>query len=132
MATETTTTGDGMTGEMQTPGTTGYFTTEQLRAASVVPGAIFRFVAGERLMALHGTLEPNASLPLHSHPHEQITYVLTGSVAFQVGDERREMRPGDGLVILGGVMHGAVQVGDEGATIFEIFTPIREEYAKHL
>lgn len=120
------------TGAMQTPGTTGYFTVEQLRGVPLLPGATMRFVAGERLMALHGTLEPHASLPLHSHPHEQITYVLTGSVAFQVGDETREMRPGDGLVILGGVTHGAVRVGAEGATILEVFTPIREEYAKHL
>lgn len=129
MATETTRTTDG---EMQTPGTTGYFRAERLRGVPLLPGATMRFVAGERLMALHGTLEPHASLPLHSHPHEQITYVLTGSVAFQVGDETREMRPGDGLVILGGVTHGAVRVGPEGATILEIFTPIREEYAQHL
>ena len=120
------------TGAMQTPGTTGYFTIEQVRAVSFLPGATMRFVAGERLMALHGTLEPHASLPLHSHPHEQITYVLAGSVAFQVGEEKRDLHPGDGLVILGGVTHGAVQVGPEGATILEIFTPIREDYTKHL
>lgn len=93
-----------------------------------VPELSARFVAGEKLMAMFGRVEPNASLPLHSHPHEQITYVLEGAIHFQVGNEGHDLHPGEGLVIPGGVTHGGVRVGPEGCRFVEIFTPLREEY----
>lgn len=99
-----------------------------LQPLAAVPTLSARLVAGERLMAMFGTVEPNASLPLHSHPHEQITYVLTGAIHFQVGDEGHDLVPGDGLVIPGGVTHGGIRVGPEGCSFVEIFTPLRDEY----
>jgi quercetin dioxygenase-like cupin family protein len=93
-----------------------------------VPALTAGLVAGDRLMAMFGRVEPNASLPLHSHPHEQITYCLEGTVHFQVGDEGYDLSAGDGLVIPGGVTHGGIRVGPEGCRIVEIFTPLRDEY----
>lgn len=93
-----------------------------------VPALTARFVAGDRLFALFGQVEPNGSLPLHSHPHEQISYILEGAVRFQVGDVAYDLKPGEGLVIPGGVTHGAVQVGPEGCRMVEIFTPLRDDY----
>jgi quercetin dioxygenase-like cupin family protein len=93
-----------------------------------VPALTAGLVAGDQLMALFGRVEPNASLPLHSHPHEQISYVIEGMMHFQVGDEGYDLHPGEGLVIPGGVTHGAVRCGPEGATFVEVFTPLRQEY----
>jgi len=93
-----------------------------------VPTLKARLVAGDRLMAMFGNAEPNASLPLHSHHHEQITYVLEGAIHFQVDDEEHDLGPGEGLMIPGGVTHGGIQVGPEGCRFLEIFTPLRDEY----
>jgi quercetin dioxygenase-like cupin family protein len=93
-----------------------------------VPELKSRLVAGDRLLAMFGSAEPNASLPLHSHPHEQITYVLEGAIHFQVGDEEHDLGPGEGLMIPGGLTHGGVRVGPEGCRFVEIFTPLRDEY----
>ena len=93
-----------------------------------VPELKARLVAGDRLLAMFGTAEPNSSLPLHSHPHEQITYVLGGAIHFEVGGEGHDLGPGEGLVIPGGVTHGGVRVGPEGCQFVEIFTPLRDEY----
>jgi quercetin dioxygenase-like cupin family protein len=93
-----------------------------------VPELKSRLVAGDQLLAMFGNAEPNASLPLHSHPHEQITYVLEGAIHFQVGDEEHDLGPGEGLMIPGGVTHGGVRVGPEGCRFLEIFTPLRDEY----
>ncbi|MDQ6603855.1 MAG: cupin domain-containing protein [Chloroflexota bacterium] len=95
---------------------------------STVPELKARLVAGDRLLAMFGNAEPNASLPLHSHPHEQITYVLEGAIHFQVGDAGHDLVPGEGLVIPGGVTHGGIRVGPEGCRFVEIFTPLRDEY----
>jgi len=93
-----------------------------------VPALRARLVAGDQLMAMFGNAEPNASLPLHSHHHEQITYVLEGAIHFQVGEEKYDLGPGDGLMIPGGVTHGGIRVGPEGCRFLEIFTPLRDEY----
>jgi len=93
-----------------------------------VPALTARLVAGDKLMAMFGSVEPNASLPLHSHPHEQITICIEGTVHFQVGDAGYDLSPGEGLVIPGGITHGGVRVGPEGCSIIEIFTPLRDEY----
>lgn len=93
-----------------------------------VPTLKARLVAGDRLMAMFGNAEPNASLPLHSHHHEQITYVLEGAIHFKVGEEEHDLGPGEGLMIPGGVTHGGIRVGPEGCRFLEIFTPLRDEY----
>lgn len=93
-----------------------------------IPGAAIGIVAGDRLMVVHGYVEAGASLPLHSHPHEQVTYVLEGVAHLQVGDEARDLHPGDGAIIPGGATHGIVRVGPRGCTVLEINTPLREEY----
>lgn len=93
-----------------------------------VPELKARLVAGDRLLAMFGAAEPNSSLPLHSHPHEQITYVLEGAIHFEVGGEGYDLGPGEGLVIPGGVTHGGVRIGPEGCRFVEIFTPLRDEY----
>jgi quercetin dioxygenase-like cupin family protein len=91
-------------------------------------GLTARLLAGEHLMALFGHLEPGTTLPLHSHPHEQITYVLEGAASLQIGDDERELGPGDGALVPGGVTHGIVRVGPDGCAIIEVYTPVREEY----
>ncbi len=108
-------------------------TPQLFRVASIpvvhpLPPLTAQFVVGEHLMTMFGRIEPDASLPLHSHPHEQITYVTAGSVHFQVDGVGHDLVTGDGLVIPGGITHGAVQVGPEGCDIIEIFTPLRAEY----
>ncbi len=103
-------------------------TLPDIQILSAVPELKARLVAGDRLLAMFGNAEPNASLPLHSHPHEQITYVLDGTIHFQVGDKEHDLSPGDGLMIPGGVTHGGVRVGPQGCRFLEVFTPLRDEY----
>jgi len=50
---------------------------------------------GERMMmALNATL-PGHSVPTHSHRHEQIGVVYSGRAILRIGDEEREVGPGD-------------------------------------
>src|SRR5215218_4038218 len=91
-------------------------------------GLTARLIAGENLMSLFGRLEPGTVLPLHSHRHEQVTYVLEGTAYLQIEGEERELGPGDGALVPGHVTHGIVRVGPEGCAIIEVYTPVREEY----
>ena len=45
---------------------------------------------------------------------------------FQIGDEVRELGPGDGYSVPGGVTHGAIGVTQTVA--IDSFHPVREDY----
>jgi quercetin dioxygenase-like cupin family protein len=58
------------------------------------------------MMQVEVAFETGAIGPLHSHPHEQLTYVLSGAFEFTIGDETHVVRAGDTLHKRGGVLHG--------------------------
>jgi quercetin dioxygenase-like cupin family protein len=65
----------------------------------------------------------------HSHPHEQIAYIIEGRMMFYIGDEKHEVGPGGLVVIPGGVTHWGEVIGDEPVLNLDVFTPKRPEYA---
>jgi quercetin dioxygenase-like cupin family protein len=71
-------------------------------------------------------LEAGAELPIHDHQEEQTGYLVAGVLRLTVGDETRDMSPGDSWSIPGGVPHGGVALVD--AVAVEVFSPVREDY----
>jgi quercetin dioxygenase-like cupin family protein len=72
-------------------------------------------------------LAPDALLPLHSHPHEQLGVVLEGTLILIVGAVEHRLGPDEAYVIPGGVEH-AGRGGPEGCRVIDVFVPAREEY----
>ena len=62
----------------------------------------------------------------HSHPHEQMAYVVSGHLRVRAGEEMFEVRAGDSFVIRGGVEHQASAI--EASIVIDVFTPCREDY----
>lgn len=79
-------------------------------------------------VALH-RLQPDHEPKPHKHVNEQIAYIVSGDVAFHVGDEVVRLGPGGMVVIPSNVMHHAVVIGDEEVINLDVFTPRRPEYA---
>ena len=63
---------------------------------------------------------------LHNHPHVQSTYVKNGRFRFTLGDEQREVGPGDSFVIPSDMTHGCVCL--EPGTLVDCFTPRRDDF----
>ena len=78
-------------------------------------------------LALH-TLYPGHEECPHTHPNEQIVYIIDGEVDFHVGDEVIHLGAGELAVVPPNVLHYVVQVGDKPALNLDIFTPARPEY----
>ena len=72
-----------------------------------VGGGMRSVASGETMMMLL-ELPPRASVPLHSHPHEQVGIVIEGEIELTIGTERKRMKAGDMYIILGGIPHQAV------------------------
>ncbi|HXA00177.1 MAG TPA: cupin domain-containing protein [Candidatus Dormibacteraeota bacterium] len=65
---------------------------------------------------------------VHSHPHDQIVYVVHGYLKVACEGKTFDLRTGDTFVVRGGVEHGASAV--EESLVVDVFTPWREDYLK--
>ena len=64
---------------------------------------------------------------LHSHPHEQIAYVLKGKFEFIVDGKSSVLSAGDSIYVEPDVVHGGKPLED-GSTLLDIFTPQRDDF----
>ena len=80
----------------------------------------------DSLMCVENTFEQGAVGKLHSHPHTQITYVVSGEFEFTIADETRTVQAGDTLLKEDGVVHGCVCT--RPGILLDIFTPMREDF----
>jgi quercetin dioxygenase-like cupin family protein len=81
---------------------------------------------GGGLMQVEVAFAEGAVGPLNSHPHEQLTYVLSGEFEFTIGDETRVVRAGDTLYKKSGVMHGCRRL--KPGILLDTFTPQRSDF----
>jgi quercetin dioxygenase-like cupin family protein len=65
----------------------------------------------------------------HAHPHEQIVYILAGTIDFHIEDSVSRLSAGSLLVVPPNARHWGVVVGDEPVLNLDVFTPKRAEYA---
>jgi len=101
---------------------------EKLEWRTIRPGIERKAFTGKgATLALH-RISPGHTLAPHSHPHEQIVYILAGVVDFHIGDEVVRLGPGGLAVVPPNVMHHAVLVGDEPALNLDVFSPARPDY----
>ena len=93
----------------------------------IFPGVEIRTTAGANLMLSVVRLEPESVVHDHSHPHEQMGYLVEGRLEFTIGGITRLLGPGDIWRIPGGVTH-RVRAVDQPAVAIDVFHPIREDY----
>ncbi len=105
----------------------GFFRTDDLPATEMLPGVTRRAVYLDDVMLTFFEFEPGAVVPEHHHPHQQITWVISGAMAFDLDGEKRTLRGGDGVLVRPDTPHSAV-VLDEPCRVLDAWHPIREDY----
>ncbi len=105
----------------------GYRNPGDLTPKTLAPGVTARIVSGENLMFSLVTLEPGAVVPTHSHPHEQLGMMVSGTMEFTIAGETRLLTGNEMYLVPGGVPHAA-KAGPGGAVALDAFSPPREEY----
>ena len=71
-------------------------------------GVVARAVQGAEATFALIDLEPNTHVPEHHHVNEQTGLLLGGSMSFTIGDETKEIEPGEMWVIPADVPHSVV------------------------
>jgi quercetin dioxygenase-like cupin family protein len=83
-------------------------------------------VPGREAIQVRVDLEPGAAFPKHSHPGEEIIYVLQGSLEYQLqGRPPVTLKAGDVLFVPAGTIHAARNVGS--GTASELATYVVEK-----
>ena len=104
-----------------------FYKVDDIRPVALMAGISAQFVTGSRVMFSFVRLHPDVAMPRHNHPHEQLGYILEGSMKLTIDQEERDLHPGDAYTIPGGVFHGAVS-GPDGCLVLDAFSPPREDY----
>ncbi|HWB08834.1 MAG TPA: cupin domain-containing protein [Pirellulales bacterium] len=91
---------------------------DHVPAFTTVDGSEIRELLAHRNSAIRNQslaearLLPGASTMPHFHPRtEEIYYVLEGSAMMRIGDEHREVGPGDAIAIPPGLEHQITNMG---------------------
>lgn len=103
-----------------------FFKVDDLPATEMLKGVFRRAVYLDKVMLTFFDFEPGREVPEHAHPHEQISYVLEGEMAFTLNGERRTLRAGEGVTIPPNVPHSATFPGP--ARVMDAWHPVREDY----
>lgn len=104
-----------------------FFKESDLKARQVLEGITLRAVSGDKTMMTFFEFEPNAVIPSHKHPHEQITYIIEGEMEFTVEGETRLLKKGDGVVIRSNQEHSA-KILNKPTKAVDAWYPVREDY----
>ena len=85
-----------------------------------------QMLAGENNMVLWGKIDAGSHVPNHSHPNEQITWLMGGRLATAIGDEPETIvEAGQIMIIPAGVEHETKYLTD--CEIVEFFSPPRTD-----
>jgi quercetin dioxygenase-like cupin family protein len=91
------------------------------------PGLVRRVGAyNDKLFLAEHCMEKGWVGARHSHPHEQIVYIVSGHLRVTIGETTFDARAGDSFVVRGGVEHQASALAE--SLVIDVFTPCRKDY----
>ena len=99
---------------------------DEVKKKKLIDGIIGQYVHGESITFGLVTIDEGSHLPLHNHPHEQITFMLEGMLKMKIGDEEVILEPGFVKVIPSNTPHSAVALTT--CKLIDVFSPVREDY----
>ena len=100
---------------------------EERKLIALGGGVTRRILAyDENLMGVEVAFEAGAEGAVHTHPHTQMSYVLSGKFSYSVEGEAVILNPGDSIVVPSGLPHGTVCL--EKGVLLDVFTPMRKDF----
>ena len=91
------------------------------------PGQVIFASECEKMTLSIMEFDPHVVTPEHSHPHEQVGYMIEGEAEYVIDGRTFPVRAGQMWRLPGGVPH-QVKVGDRPMRVVEVFCPVREDF----
>jgi quercetin dioxygenase-like cupin family protein len=94
-----------------------------IEAHEIHDGVRLHAIGGDQVLLCRVQYEAGKQVTRHAHEHtEQLMAVIEGSVTMTIGDEKRELRPGDVVCVNRGIEHELYS--ENGVTFFEALAPV--------
>ncbi len=94
-----------------------------VEAFEIADGVRLHAIGGDQVLLCRVSYEPGKQVVRHAHEDsEQLMAVIEGSVTMTIGDETRELGPGDVVCVNRGIEHELFSAG--GVTFFEALAPV--------
>jgi quercetin dioxygenase-like cupin family protein len=97
-----------------------------IQPKTIVAGYDAKFIHTSGMTFSYRDVNAGASLPAHSHVHEQVSHVLEGSFQLTIEGEPVIFGPGTVVVIPSNKIHSGIAITD--CKILDVFNPVREDY----
>ena len=93
----------------------------------VLPGLTRRTLAQtDSMMLCEFTFEAHVEVPIHTHPNQQVGYLVAGHVEMTIDNQKFELKKGDSYSTSADIPHGVFTL--EPSIIIDTFYPPREDY----
>jgi quercetin dioxygenase-like cupin family protein len=93
----------------------------------LAPGVRMQPLFGDNVMLNMLEFEEGSIVAEHSHPHEQLGLVVSGTLVLAIDGVEHRLPAGHGYQIPSGVPHSAWPE-DRLCRVLDVFHPIREDY----
>jgi quercetin dioxygenase-like cupin family protein len=102
------------------------FNIHEIPSCNLIEGYDAQFIHTANATYSHVKAKADAVLPTHSHPQEQVSYILDGTFELTVEGVKHVLEPGQVFVIPSNTKHSGLAITD--CFILDVFTPLREDY----
>ena len=92
----------------------------------IFEGLRARFIHTENVTIGHVSIDMGATLPEHSHIHEQITYIVDGELEMIINGQTTILQAGMSAIIPSNIKHSAKAITN--CKVIDTFNPVREDY----
>ena len=99
---------------------------EDCVAMNPFDGVAMHATEAEKMTLSVVEMEPHAVIPEHSHPHEQIGFMVSGTAEFVIAGKSFTVHPGQLWRLPGGTPHKVI-AGREPVRAVDVFYPVRED-----
>ena len=99
---------------------------DKLAAREQFPGFRGQFIHTDRLTIVHWQIDAGATLPEHSHPHEQVSNLLDGEFEMTIDGTSRHLTAGAVAVVPPDAVHSGQAM--TACRFVDVFQPVREDY----
>jgi quercetin dioxygenase-like cupin family protein len=80
-------------------------------------------VQAENFVMGYVVMEPNGSVPIHTHEQEEVYFIAEGKGTMQVGDEKQEVEGGMAIYLEPNVEHELVNGPDGRMVMIFVYSP---------
>lgn len=100
---------------------------KDIKPVEMVSG-IYRhtLVFTKNVMIVYFELKKGADLPMHSHPHTQMGFIIKGKLDFFIYGKIYNLKAGDSYLAPSNIEHGAKVIED--CVLIDVFNPARDDY----